>query len=48
MSPYRNANKEIDYENIDTFIFSDDKYHLCGDWGKIEIISEPPRIEIID
>jgi hypothetical protein len=48
MYPYKDANEEIDYGNIDTLIFFDGKYNLCGDWGEIEIISAPPIVEIID
>lgn len=48
MYPYRDANEEIDYGNIDALIFLNEKYNLYGDWGEIEIISAPPIVEIID
>jgi len=48
MNKFTDANKEIDYGNIDVLCFSNQDYYICGDWGELEINSPPPTIEIFD
>lgn len=44
--PYKDALGEIDYGNIDSFIFVDNTYKISGDIGELEIISDVPSLEI--
>lgn len=44
--PFKDASGEIDYGNIDSFIFSEKTYKIVGDIGEIEIISDAPSLEI--
>jgi hypothetical protein len=46
MKPYTDASGEIDYGNIDEFYQTNGNYYLNGDWGKLEIKSSPPSLEI--
>lgn len=34
----------VDYGSIDYFTVEGDKSHLIGDWGEIEIISDPVEV----
>ena len=40
----KDANGEIDYGNIDTFVLSDGLYILDGDWGNMEIKAQSVNI----
>ena len=42
--PYSDASDTEDYGNIDFFNFSNDEYHLGGDWGELKINS--PKVEL--
>lgn len=44
---YTDAEGEVDYGNIDEFFFDGKCYHLSGDWGKLEVKSSPPKLEIL-
>ena len=44
--PYTDAEGQIDYGNIDEFFFDGKCYHLSGDWGKLNVTSSPPTLEI--
>jgi hypothetical protein len=46
MRPYTDATGTVDYGNIDEFYLADGHYYLSGDWGKVEIKSSPPSLEI--
>jgi len=43
-NPIEDADGEIDYGNIDSFVFEDGKYHLEGEWGEVLIESDTPKI----
>jgi hypothetical protein len=45
---YRDVNEETDYGNIDRLLFSNDHYYLEGDWGKLDIISSPAVVTILN
>jgi hypothetical protein len=47
MTPYTDANGEIDYGNIDAFFLIEGHYYILGDWGELDIVSDPPLIEIL-
>jgi hypothetical protein len=36
----------VDYGNIDEFFWDGECFNLSGDWGKLEIKSSPPTLEI--
>jgi hypothetical protein len=40
------TNGEIDFGNIDSFFFENGHYYLEGDWGDLDIVSEPPTLKI--
>lgn len=42
--PSKDADGEIDYGNIDSFVFENGKYNLTGGWGEVLIESETPKI----
>jgi hypothetical protein len=46
MHPYKDANSEVDYGNIDEFYFVDGHYYLAGDWGAFNIVSSKPVFEM--
>lgn len=46
MMPSTDATGEVDYGNIDEFFRTDGHYYLSGDWGRLEIESSPPSLEI--
>ncbi|MGR3278685.1 hypothetical protein ACSYAD_26680 [Acaryochloris marina NIES-2412] len=46
ISPITDARGDIDYGNIDTFVFSNNIYQISGEWGEIEINSKVLEIEI--
>lgn len=38
--------KNIDFGNVDIFVYENDKYNLSGDWGNLTIkTNHPPYIE---
>jgi hypothetical protein len=40
------ATGAVDYGNIDEFYLADGHYYLSGDWGRLEIKSLPPSLEV--
>lgn len=44
--PYTDAKGDVDYGNIDEFFLEGECYYISGDWGKLEIKSSPPTLEI--
>jgi hypothetical protein len=44
MKPTVDATGEIDYGNIDSFTWEDDRYELSGEWGHVVIDGEPPAV----
>ena len=45
-TPFRDANNEEDFGNIDVLMETDDGvYKLHGDWGELEVISS--RVEVL-
>jgi hypothetical protein len=44
MTPTRDPDGRIDYGNIDELYSLKGKYYMAGDWGKIEIVSDPPTV----
>jgi hypothetical protein len=44
--PSTDATGTVDYGNIDEFYLSDGHYYLSGDWGRLEIKSSPPSLEV--
>jgi hypothetical protein len=45
MTPIHNPDGSVDYGNIDEFYLKNKKYHILGEWGELEIVSEPPILE---
>jgi len=39
---YTDPDGEIDYGNIETFELKNNRFHLIGDWGEVEIESKQP------
>jgi len=46
MTPYTDSTGAVDYGNIDEFYLTDGHYCLSGDWGRLEIKSSPPLLEL--
>jgi hypothetical protein len=47
-TPSIDANDEVDYGNIDAFELTDSgTYRLEGDWGEVELRSDPPTLEYL-
>jgi hypothetical protein len=46
MFPFTDATGEVDYGNIDSFVLIDGRYEIEGDWGRLDIISDSPILEI--
>jgi hypothetical protein len=46
MMPSTDATGAVDYGNIDEFYLADGDYYLSGDWGRLEIKSSPPSLEV--
>lgn len=46
MMPSTDATGAVDYGNIDEFYLADGHYYLSGDWGRLEIKSSPPSLEV--
>jgi hypothetical protein len=46
LRPSTDAAGEVDYGNIDVFYKDDDTYHLEGDWGTVEVVSDPPVLVV--
>src|SRR5262249_6913800 len=44
MRPHLDHDGTVDYGSIDYFTVEDEKSHLIGDWGEIEIISDPVEV----
>lgn len=42
--PTKDPDGEIDFGNIDYFIHKQNKYFLGGEWGEVQIESNPPSI----
>ena len=36
---------EVDFGNVDTFVKLENRYVLIGEWGKLDIISDPPVVK---
>lgn len=37
-----------DYGNIDVFEADGRKYKVCGEWGSVELLSDPPQLIPVD
>jgi hypothetical protein len=48
VQPFVDAAGAIDYGNIDSFYAAQGWYHLEGDWGIVDIHSQPPLLQIQD
>ena len=48
MMSYTDARGTVDYGNIDEFYLTDDHYWLSGDWGKLQIKSSAPSLDLQD
>ena len=48
MFPYKDLDGEIDFGNIDSFIYDGEYYNLSGDWGELKIQSAKPTIKFIE
>ena len=48
MVPTRDPDGGIDYGNIDEFYRSNERYFMSGDWGTIEIDSDPPIVRYLE
>ena len=48
MTPIETPDGTTNYGRISAFWHVNGKYHLSGEWGVLEIISDPPRINILD
>ena len=46
LRPFRDASGSVDYGNVDVFTARDGVYHLEGDWGSVEVVSGPPRLDL--
>ncbi len=46
-NPTEDIDGEIDYGNIDSFVFENGKYHLVGEWGDVLVESGTPQIILI-
>ena len=46
-APFTDASGEEDYGNIDVFQLSNEQYLLSGDWGELEVISSPVKMDLI-
>ena len=46
--PSTDAGGNIDYGNIDSFVFSSEQYELAGDWGDIKIYSPSLNLNWIE
>ena len=44
MRPTVDADGTVDYGSIDCFTVEGEKSHLSGDWGEVEIISDPVEV----
>jgi hypothetical protein len=44
MKPITGPDGEIDYGNIDSFTWQNDRYELIGDWGHVVIDGPPPAV----
>jgi len=44
--PAVDAIGEVDYGNIDEMWVANGTYHISGDWGEVELRSEPPSIAL--
>lgn len=42
--PAVDAAGEVDYGNIDVFYRRGTAYHLSGEWGDLELVSDPPLL----
>ena len=41
-------NGSTHYGDIDDFVIERDKSHLSGDWGEVEIVSDPVEVTEVD
>ncbi len=48
MFPSKDLDGEIDFGNIDSFIYDGEYYNLSGDWGELKIQSAKPTIKFIE
>lgn len=48
MIAFTGAAGEIDFGNIDSFIYDGEYYNLSGDWGELKIQSGKPTIKFIE
>jgi hypothetical protein len=46
LPPAVEASGALDYGNIDIFYVEYGRYHLEGDWGVLDIVSDPPNFEL--
>ncbi len=44
LKEYAYVDEEVDYGNIDSFLFDNGHYYLEGDWGRLDIVSSPPVV----
>jgi hypothetical protein len=42
--PATDASGEIDWGNIDSFVWDDSRYMLEGDWGGVIVEGDPPQL----
>jgi hypothetical protein len=42
--PAVDASGEVDYGNIDVFMWDGDLFDLQGDWGHVRVVSDPPVV----
>lgn len=47
MLKYRDADGRVDFGNIDVFYREGEAtYHLEGDWGVVDVVSDPPFVKL--
>jgi hypothetical protein len=44
LTPFEDATGQIDYGNIDALCETDGVYRIEGDWGRVEVVSSPPKL----
>jgi hypothetical protein len=44
MKPVVGPDGQIDYGNVDSFIWQNGHYELAGEWGRVMIEGEPPSV----
>lgn len=44
----RDASGKVDFGNIDSYEWDDAGHRLVGDFGRLEVVAEHPRIELLE